>query len=170
MRSWGDRARRLGAVSLVMALPGVADPAAASDELAVDVINASEPTLCAETDNVYLKLVSGQARRFTIEAAHPAYMGTVVVDRAAPDFASCNMAADPTYKFQPRRVTLYETEEWQLVGLTVPSFWRPNQVPVRVGSRVESGLHIIQLWKRFQERAEEVLVFYPAGGSGRARQ
>jgi len=42
-------------------------------------------------------------------------------------------------------------------------------VPVRVGSRVESGLHIIQLWKRFQERAEEVLVFYTADGYWRAR-
>jgi hypothetical protein len=42
-------------------------------------------------------------------------------------------------------------------------------VPVRVGDRVENGLHLLQLWTRFQERAEEVLVLYPADGYWRAR-
>ena len=53
--------------------------------------------------------------------------------------------------------------------LTFPSFWRPNQVPVRVGNRTESGFHLLQLWTRHQERAEEVLVIYPADGYWRAR-
>jgi hypothetical protein len=140
-----------------------------ADDLAVDVVNASEPTLCAEKDNVYLKLVSGAARRFAVEAVHPAYMGTIVVDRYAPDFRNCDMSGDPAHTFEPRRVTIYETEQWQLVGLTFPSFWRPNRVPVRVGDRVENGLHLLQLWTRFQERAEEVLVLYPADGYWRAR-
>ena len=63
----------------------------AADDLAVDVINASEPTLCAESDNVYVKLTSSDVRRFAIEAVHPAYMGTIVVDRWAPDFRNCDM-------------------------------------------------------------------------------
>ena len=42
-------------------------------------------------------------------------------------------------------------------------------MPVRVGDRVENGLHLLQLWKRHQERAEEVLVLYPADGYWRAR-
>jgi hypothetical protein len=140
-----------------------------SDMLAIDVINASTPTLCAETDNVYLKLQSGEARRFTIEAAHPAYIGSIVIDRWAPDFTNCDMSNDPVYQFQKRRLTIYETEEWQLVGLTFPSFWRPNQVPVRVGNRIETGFHLLQVWTRYQERAEEVLVIYPADGYWRAR-
>jgi hypothetical protein len=140
-----------------------------ANDLAVDVINASEPTLCAEKDNVYVKLVSAATRRFTVEAVHPAYMGTIVVDRYAPDFRNCDMSGDPVHKFEPRRVTLYETDQWQLIGHTFPSFWRPNRVPVRVGDRVESNLHLLQLWTRFQERAEEVLVLYPADGYWRAR-
>ena len=40
---------------------------------------------------------------------------------------------------------------------------------MRVGNRVENGLHLLQLWTRFQERAEEVLVLYPADGYWRAR-
>jgi hypothetical protein len=144
-------------------------PARAADTLIVDVINGSEPTLCAESDNVYVRLHSGQVRRFTIEAVHPAYIGTIVVDRAAPDFRNCDMSADPAHKAEPRRVTLYETPEWQLVGLTFPSFWRAQPVPVRVGERVETGLHLLQLWTRFQERAEEVLVLYPRDGYWRAR-
>ena len=143
--------------------------AQAADALAVDVVNASEPTLCAEKDNVYLKLQSAEARRFTVEAVHPAYIGTIVVDRWAPDFTNCDMSSDPAFKFEKRRLTIYETEEWQLVGLTFPSFWRPNQVPVRVGNRVETGFHLLQLWTRYQERAEEVLVLYPADGYWRAR-
>jgi hypothetical protein len=141
----------------------------AADEVAVTVENASEPTLCAEKDNVYLKLSSPEVRRFAIEAVHPAYMGTIVADRAAPDFRNCDMAGDPAYKSEPRRVTIYETEQWQLVGLTYPSYWRPANVPVRVGARVETGLHLLQLWTRFQERAEEVLVLYPPDGYWRAR-
>ena len=143
--------------------------APASDTLAVELINASEPTLCAEKDNVYLKLQSGQARRFTIEAVHPAYIGTILVDRWAPDFTNCDMSDDPIYHFQKRRLTIYETENWWLVGLTFPSFWRPNQVPVRVGDRVEIGFHLLQLWTWRDGRADEVLVLYPADGYWRAR-
>ena len=146
-----------------------APSAQAADALAVDVINASEPTLCAEQDNVYLKLQSGEAKRFTVEAAHPAYIGTIVKDNWAPDFTHGDMSNDPSFKFEKRRLTIYETEEWQLVGLTFPSFWRGNQVPVRVGNRTETGFHLLQLWTRYQERAEEVLVLYPADGYWRAR-
>jgi hypothetical protein len=152
-----------------LVLFGLGSITPAADQLAVQVVNASEPTLCAEMDNVYLKLQSDAARRFSVEAVHPAYIGSVVVDRWAPDFSHCDMAGDPAFKFEKRRLTIYETEEWQLVGLTFPSFWRGNQVPVRVGSRVESGFHLLQLWTRHQERAEEVLVLYPADGYWRAR-
>ena len=155
---------------LMLVLALLAAPSArAADALAVDVVNASEPTLCAEKDNVYLKLQSAEARRFTVEAAHPAYMGTIAKDNHAPDFSHCDMSSDPAFKFEKRRLTIYETEDWQLVGLTLPSFWRPNQVPVRVGNRVETGFQLLQLWTRHQERAEEVLVLYPADGYWRAR-
>ena len=160
------RQASLAASVLLLAALGAAN---AADDLAVDVTNASKPTLCAEEDNVYLKFESPQAKRFTVEAAHPAYMGTIVVDRWAPDFTHCDMSKDRSFKFEKRRLTIYETEEWQLVGLTFPSFWRPNQVPVRVGNRTETGLHLLQLWTRYQERAEEVLVLYPADGYWRAR-
>jgi hypothetical protein len=155
----------LAAAAIALTAPA----AAAADALTVEAINASEPTLCAEKDNVYVKLQSTEARRFVVEAAHPAYIGTIVADRWAPDFTNCDMSKDPVFKFEKRRLTIYETEEWQLVGLTFPSFWRGNQVPVRVGNRVETGFHLLQLWTRYQERAEEVLVLYPADGYWRAR-
>jgi hypothetical protein len=150
-------------------LLAVSSAACAADALAVDVVNESEPTRCAEKDNVYLQLQSAAVRRFAVEAVHPAYVGTIVMDRWAPDFSHCDMASDPAFKFEKRRVTLYETEEWWLVGLTFESFWRPNQVPVRVGSRVESGFHLLQLWTWRDGRADEVLVLYPADGYWRAR-
>ena len=141
----------------------------AKGPLAVAVSNSSEPTLCAEKDNVYLKLESAAARSFIIEAVHPAYIGTIVVDRWAPDFTNCDMSNDPVFNFEKRRVTIYESENWWLVGLTFPSFWRPNQVPVRVGNRVETGFHLLQVWTWRDGIADEVLVLYPADGYWRAR-
>src|SRR6185295_18408486 len=54
-------------------------------------------------------------------------------------------------------------------GLTFPSFWRPNQVPVRIGDRVETGFHLLQLWTWRNGIADEILVLYPADGYWRAR-
>jgi hypothetical protein len=79
------------------------------------------------------------------------------------------MSADPVHRAEPRRVTIYETGDLQLIGHTFTSFWRPNTVPVRVGARVETGLHLLQLFTKFKERTEEVLVLYPADGYWRAR-
>ena len=92
-----------------------------------------------------------------------------LADRWAPDFTNCDMSNDPVFTFEKRRVTIYETESWWLVGLTFPSFWRPNQVPVRVGNRVESGFHLLQVWTWRDGIADEVLVLYPADGYWRAR-
>src|SRR4051794_19482270 len=130
-------------------------PALAADDLAVDVVNASEPTLCAEKDNVYLKLISPEVRRFTIEAVHPNYIGTIVVDRSAFDLHNCpDLAAAPFITEKPRRVTIFETPDLQLVGLTIPNFWRKNIVPVRVGDRIETGVQLLQL--RSEEHTSEL--------------
>jgi hypothetical protein len=155
-------------LSCVVAL--IAWPALAADDLAVDVQNASEPSLCAEKDNVYVKLTSPEARRFKVEAVHPNYIGTIVVDRSAFDLHNCpDLAAAPIITEKPRRVTIFETPDLQLVGLTIPNFWRKNIVPVRVGDRIETGVQLLQLWVRAQDRAEEVLVLYPQDGYWRAR-
>jgi hypothetical protein len=144
--------------------------ALAADDLAVDVQNASEPTLCAEKDNVYLKLASPELRGFKIEAVHPNYIGTIVVDRSAFDLHNCpDLAAAPYITEKPRRITIFETPDLQLVGITIPNFWRKTVVPVRVGDRVESGAQLLQLWVRANDRAEEVLVLYPQDGYWRAR-
>jgi hypothetical protein len=156
-------------VNLAFALL-LATAAHAADDLAVDAQNASKPTLCAEEDNVYLKLISPEVRRFTVEAVHPNYIGTIVVDRSAFDLHNCpDLAAAPVITERPRRITIFENEQWQLIGLTIPNFWRKTIVPVRVGDRVETGAQLLQLWTRHQDRAEEVLVLYPQDGYWRAR-
>ncbi len=143
-----------------------ADPNA----IGVDVTNKSEPVLCAEKDNIHLDFVSPQVRQFRIQAVHPAYIGTIVNDRYAPDFTSCDMSNDPVFAgTKPRKITFWETPEYWITGFTFPAFWRPGTVPVRVGDRVEEGLHMIQFWMRYRDRAEEVLVLYPPDGYWRAR-
>jgi hypothetical protein len=144
--------------------------ARAADDLAVDAQNASEPSLCAEKDNVYVKLTSPEVRRFKIEAVHPNYIGTIVADRSDFDLHNCpDLAAAPVITEKPRRVTIFENQEWQLIGHSIPNFWRKTVVPVRVGDRVETGVQLLQLWTRANDRAEEVLVLYPQDGYWRAR-
>ncbi len=53
-------------------------PVRAASDVAVDVKNESEPVLCAEKDNVTIKAISPEVRRFQIEAAHPAYIAGLV--------------------------------------------------------------------------------------------
>ena len=52
--------------SVIAAFVLLTSAAFAADDVAVDVQNASEPTLCAEKDNVYLKLASPEVRQFKI--------------------------------------------------------------------------------------------------------
>lgn len=160
----------LGVAGVVGLVLGQAHDVAAED-LLVTLRNRSEPTRCAEKDNVTLELVSPVVRRFSIEAIHPAYIGMLNVDRWLPDLANCEavVSTAPEYAFHPARKTIYETVEWQLIGYTFAKFWRPTLVPFRVGDTVHEGFHVLQLWTRFQERAEEILVVYPGDGYWRAR-
>ncbi len=162
--------------SSVMALTlfaGLAAPRAQTfdpNEIAVQIGNKSEPELCAERDNVEINFTSPLVRKFRIQAVHPAYIGTIATDRWAPDFTACDMTKDPVFHADnSRRVTIYETPDLWITGFTFPSFWRPGTVPVKVGARTEQGLHLLQVWVRHRERAEEVLVVYPPDGYWRAR-
>ena len=154
---------------LVSLLPAAAS-SASLDGIAVEVTNASEPVLCAEKDNVTIKFTSPEVRRFRLQATHPAYLAGIVQDRHAPDFTACEDLSPATTEVRPpRQVTFYEDVETWLTGTTFANFWRPHDVPFRVGDRVERGLHVVQLWVRRDQRAEEVLVIYPADGYWRIR-
>ncbi|WP_159730541.1 hypothetical protein [Methylosinus sp. Ce-a6] len=144
-------------------------PLEAEEDLQVRIENKSVPELCAEKDNIELDFVSPHVRRMRVQAVHPSYIGMIGSDRWAPDWTSCDLSHDPKFAADARRVTFWETPEFWLVGYTFPSFWRPNDVPVRVGDRVEKGIHLVQLWMSYRERAEEILVFYPPDGYWRAR-
>ncbi|HEX2555178.1 MAG TPA: hypothetical protein VHL98_15875 [Microvirga sp.] len=153
-----------------LALALGAAQAASLDGIAVEVANGSEPVLCAEKDNVSLTFTSPRVTRFHVEAAHPVYIGGVREDRYAPDWTACEDISAATSEIRPpRKVTFYEDVELWLTGYTFANFWRDKDVPIRVGDRVERGLHIVQLWVRRNERAEEVLVLYPADGYWRIR-
>jgi hypothetical protein len=139
--------------------------------IAVEVENKSEPVLCAEKDNVTLTIKSPKVLSFRIEATHPAYIGSLQADRTAADFTACDMREDPAFHTSgpEQRVTLYETNDVRLIGYTFPTFWRPTDVPFKVGKRIERGLHMVQLWVRANGRLEEILVLYPPDGYWRAR-
>lgn len=155
-------------------------PAAAHDanEIAVAVTNRSEPVLCAEKDNIQLDFASPEVRSFRIQAAHPAYIGMIGVDRYAPDFTACDMSGDPVVATSVKKTlrrTIYETPDFQLVAYTYPTFWRAAKTPIRIvdaergSDQTFEEIHLLQVWTLHRERAEEVLVLYPPDGYWRAR-
>jgi hypothetical protein len=148
-------------------LPGNA--LALDEELAVSVTNRSEPEVCAEKDNVQVDLMSPHVRRMRVRAVHPAYIGSIGLDRAEPDWTACNMSGDASFPAMSRQTTIWATPDFWLVGITYPSFWRAQDVPLRIGDRIERGLHLVQLWMRYRGRPAEVLVVYPCDGYWRAR-
>jgi hypothetical protein len=156
---------------LLLALAECAMPAMAAEPLAVDVVNASEPVLCAEKDNVTLNFTSKDVKHFRVEAAHPAYIGALQRDSFEADWTGCTSAGDPApgTPQPPKRTTLYEQIDMWVVGLTFPSFWRPATAAVRIGDRVMTGLHLIQVWMIRPMGGEEVLVLYPQDGYWRLR-
>ena len=145
-------------------------PFAASTALAVDVTNASEPVLCAEKDNVTLNFASPQVKHFRIEARIRSISAACATTASRRTGAPARTSRGATSEVPPpRKVTFYEDVEVWLTGFSFANFWRDKDVPIRVGDRVEHGLHLIQLWVRRFERAEEVLVLYPGDGYWRIR-
>ena len=174
------------ALATVLATGAFAQPAITSlpakafdpDEIAVTVTNRSEPVLCAEKDNIQIDFSSPDVKTFRVQAVHPAYIGTIGVDRYLPDFTACDMSADPAVATGVKKTvrrTIYETPDFQLVGYTYPTFWRAANTPIRVIDRENNidatfrDIHLMQVWTLHRERAEEVLVVYPPDGYWRAR-
>lgn len=145
----------------------VAEPRKA--KVGVAVKNRSEPVLCAEKDNVSLLFSNPDVRSFRIEATHPVYINTLQKDSFEPDWTACEFSGVAKAQPLPTKVTLYEDVNLWVVGYRIADFWRDRKVPFHVGNTTRDDLHLIQVWVRHEERAEEVLVLYPTDGYWRAR-
>lgn len=148
--------------------------AASAAPALVTVDNQTKPTACAEEDNVSLVLDSPGLRRFRVEALPPVYLASIRKDITAPDFSNCNFdgsahPTDPKHSFTPRTQTLHDGKRWKIVGMTLPSFWRPQEVPVTVDGRADKGFHMIQVYAKTARKPLEALVMYPADGYWRIK-
>jgi hypothetical protein len=144
--------------------------AATLDGLAVQVTNTSEPVLCAEKDNVSINFASPEVKSFRIEAVHPAYMGSLRLDRWEPDWTACEDISEATStKPHPVMHTLHEDAELRIVGLSFSEFWRPSDVTVTIGDKVSRNIHLLQLLKKHKDKAEEVIAMYPGDGYWRIK-
>jgi len=144
--------------------------AATLDGLAVQVTNASEPVLCAEKDNVAINFASPSVKSFRIETVHPAYMGSLRQDRWEPDWTACeDISEETSTKPHPAMHTLYEDDRMRIMGLTFSEFWRPTDVTVTIGGKVSRDVHLLQLLKKHEGKAEEVIAMYPGDGYWRIK-
>lgn len=155
------------ALAVVVCLAGLAAQAHAA--VAVDFVNASKPTRCAEEDNVYVKVLGSGITAFRIVAEHPRYIAAVKKDSTAPDFSHCDMSGDPSFPSTPRKVMLYENADIRLMGHTYSGFWRPDAADFHVDGKTERGLHLVQLIRRRAQGEVEILVVYPADGYWRVK-
>jgi hypothetical protein len=169
MRSLRDgRNGVLVAAVLALGLVG----AVQAEPITVDVHNRSQPTTCAEEDNVYYTLTSPVVSSFTIEARTPAYAASIVRDSTAPDFSGCSFGGSggaDGKPYVPPTATLWEDDDFVLKGVVYPDFWRPTVVPVTVGKLTQNFLHLVQLWRKTPSGPIEFLVFYPQDGYWRLK-
>jgi hypothetical protein len=135
----------------------------------VHIENASQPTRCAENDNVYVKFSGPGISHFTVAARHPAYGPAIVHDETAPDFTACDQSHDPSFSFTPLDLVLFEDADYRLVGHRYATFWRPEAADFRVGATVTHGLHLVQLIRKLGGRPIEILVLYPSDGYWRLK-
>lgn len=164
---------RVASCAIVIACAVCSSSAAAAPTFAT-VSNQTRPTSCAEEDNVSLTLQGESIHRFRVEALQPTYLPTVGNDLTAPDFSGCDFdggthPTDPAHHFTARQKVLYDSIRWKVVGMTLPTFWRPQNVPVSVNGKRDGGFHLLQFFKKTQGKAIEVLVLYPADGYWRAK-
>ncbi len=173
MRATASMIVRATTTLLVAALAAVLSAGCVSippgQPVAVEFVDASHPTRCAEEDNVDVPLNGDRIASFRIVAEHPPYIASVVEERSAPDFTDCDMSNDPVFKFTPRTVVLHDEPRLRIVGHTFPTFWRPEVVDVRIGERSEPGLHLIQVIRPGVTRDVEILVLYPSDGYWRTK-
>ena len=101
-------------LAISAALLLTAGAAHAAGDVAVEVRNESEQVACAEKDNVTIKAISPEVRRFHIEAAHPAYIAGLLRDNWDADWTDCDMSGDPVHKapVPPQRITFYESIDY----------------------------------------------------------
>jgi hypothetical protein len=171
MSQRGARSLRVLGIALLvltMVLP-VLVSAAAAEPVQVEMVNASRKTECAEEDNVYVKFLGVGISGFRLAVRHPSYIADIKTDSTAPDFTRCDMSHDPSYPFAPRDLVLYDDGRYRLQGHTFKTNWRPEVVPFHVGSKTESGLHLVQLLKYVDGAPIEIVVLYPADGYWRAK-
>ncbi|MGP9822342.1 hypothetical protein ACTZWW_20150 [Salinarimonas sp. NSM] len=164
--------RLAAAVLLAVVATAPAARAASLDGLPVTIENRTMPALCAGARNVSLTLVSDQARRFTLTAAHPAYLPMLgAAEAPAADLLACDgaTAARPEAE-APVRTTLHEDEGVRLVGVRRPGgLFATADVPVRVGDAAPAGFSEIELWVTDAGRTERVLTLETGTGLWRMR-
>ena len=138
--------------------------------LNIRVENKSQPTLCAEDDNVDLRFY-GEVRQWRIAAKPPAFMGLIVRDQTAPDFTDCQIKdAPPDEGAVINKLVLYEDATSQLVGFRkTGGFWRKSDVDVSVGDSHVNHLELLQWHIKRQGQFYEFLVLYPSDGYWRLR-
>lgn len=172
MRFSFDPDRGLIAAVLFAALAAAAAHSASAASLGmlgVTVENNSEPVLCAEKDNVSLAFRSDEVKQFRIEAAHPAYIGTLHEESSDPDWTACDFTGEAVNVNPPRRTTIYEDIEMWVVAHRNDTFWRERKAKVRIGDKVWEGFDMLQVWVISHMGGEEVLVLYPQDGYWRLR-
>ncbi len=124
--------------------------------------NDSYPTPCAEEDNVNVPLFARAAERWRITATHPAY--AIGTDNCATDFSGCSATPGGASGLRDSCTKMYDDGTTIVEGCTMPSWWRPYRMTIRVGE-ASGDYHYLRLYRQVEgERSwPQFLVLYQDG-------
>lgn len=127
-------------------LLGLIVPGAMAAQPVVRVENQTRATQCAEEDNVSLSLAGTGVAGFRVQALQPTYLDTITRDVTAPISRAAISTAARTRPIRAtassRAPSCCTKANWRIVGMTLPTFWRPQRVPVSIGGRTDrEGFH-----------------------------
>ena len=139
----------------------------------VMVANGSQPTLCAEEDNVSVALIHPTITGCTIRAEHPAYAYTE--DATQPNFDNCQIGVnDPVHDFDGfyTNRNLYDDQSTTAIHATrTNQFWRSNTADIVVNGVRAEGAHILTMYRKIEGENSwpQILVMYVADGNIRIK-
>jgi hypothetical protein len=126
--------------------------------------NFSNPTMCAEEDNINIPL-TGNVKSFIIEAMHPAY--NIMTYSCSENFNNCILPIFPSYPFNnPGTFKLFDDGFTVIDAVREAFWWRPTGMSVSVNSGYpESDIHYLRVYKKvFNELSwPQVLIIYQDG-------
>jgi hypothetical protein len=132
-----------------------------SQGLFVSTSNISQPSACAENDNINIPIY-GNVQSYSIIATHPQY--AVGTDNCSSNTTNCSLPG-PNYYFVPSIKKLYDDHVTVVEAVTQGSWWQPEGMEASVSGVTATNVTYIRLYRKIADAEEwpQFLALYMDG-------